>query len=295
MPYLPNPYDALQEPCQRWLRCQYLCEYRLLPTPKDDAITRDAYAFLCAWRRCRDDAQREHVAQAHPALAEAHRLYQSASLQRAEVEARLLAGQDDDSIAGKCNLTSEVIHLFHALFFDVRPYLSADIYIFNIAIGRKVHHGLQPDDYDVLLKLAGYALGALGVDELLAYWAEPPVWPVSFAQLDDAALETLGRKLRMQAWILSLIVPADAATAARLPAIRALPAQAGVLGKATGTDPNSALSIVQTPLDYRAFLTEAKSEAFHTAKPQSQEVVFRIEPCGGLALPGLPEQQAVPA
>jgi hypothetical protein len=34
---------------------------------------------------------------------------------------------------------------------------------------------LTSDDHDVLLKLAGYALGAAAVDQLLAYWADTPV------------------------------------------------------------------------------------------------------------------------
>ncbi|HEY7427424.1 MAG TPA: hypothetical protein VH682_24535, partial [Gemmataceae bacterium] len=49
---------------------------------------------------------------------------------------------------------------------------------------------------------------------------DPPAWPVSLEQLDDAALQTFRSKLRMQVWILSQILPANADTAARLPAIR---------------------------------------------------------------------------
>jgi hypothetical protein len=78
----------------------------------------------------------------------------------------------------------------YALFFDVRPYLQAEFYIFAKAIGPKVHSGLTCDDHDLLLKLAGYALGAVAVDQLLAHWADPPIWPVSLAQLDGPALET---------------------------------------------------------------------------------------------------------
>src|SRR5262249_56964564 len=45
------------------------------------------------------------LARAHPALAQAHGLYHNAALpQRAEVEARLLAGECDASIETKCQL-----------------------------------------------------------------------------------------------------------------------------------------------------------------------------------------------
>ena len=58
-------------------------------------------------------------------------------------------------------------------------------------------------------KLAGYTLGAAAVDLLLAYFADPPVWPSSLTQLDTPALETLRQRLLVRAWILSLTMPAS--------------------------------------------------------------------------------------
>jgi hypothetical protein len=294
--FLSNPHDALQEPCHRWLRCRYLLEYRRPPTSQDDVITQNACAFFRGWRHCRNDAEREHLACAHPALAEAHQFYQNASsLQRAEVEARLLAGQDDERIAGSCKLSPAAIRIFHELYFEVRPYLQAECYIFSLAIGPKVHHGLRSDDRDVLLKLAGYTQGAGAVDRLLAYFADPPVWPVALAQLDDPALETFRERLLMQAWILSLTLPADAAVAARLPAIRALLAQAGVLGMGSAGAENTPLSAVHVALDYRAFLCEAEAGALHAATPASAEVASSICEWVGSDIPCPREWQAVPA
>jgi hypothetical protein len=92
--YVPSPHDACQKPSHRWLRCLYLLEDRRPPTLDDDGLTHQAYACLRDWQRCQNDAQREQLACAQPALAEAHRFYQTASLlQRAEVEARLLASR----------------------------------------------------------------------------------------------------------------------------------------------------------------------------------------------------------
>src|SRR5215469_14022304 len=206
--YLPSPHDADQEPGHRWLRCLYLLEHRRSPTPDDDALTQSAYAFVRDWRRCCNDAQREQLARAQPDLADAVKFYQTASfMRRAEVEARLLARQSDESIAGVCALSPAAVRLYHEFFFDVRPYLQAEFYIFAKAIGPKVLSGVTCDDHDLLLKMAGYALGAAAVDQLPAYWADPPVWPVSLAQLDGPALETLQSKLRIQAWILALTIP----------------------------------------------------------------------------------------
>lgn len=270
--YLPNPHDANQEPGHRWLRALYLLEHGRPPSRKDDGLTRNAYAFIRDWRRCRCDTQREQLARAHPALAEAHRFYQTAPLrQRAEVEARLLGRQDDESIAGLCSLSPAAVHLYHELYFEVRPYLHAEFYIFDKAIGPKVHYGLRLDDHDILLKLAGYGLGALAVDKLLAYWADPPVLPVALEHLDDPALETLHSKLLMQAWLLSLTMPANAATAARLPAIRSVLAQAGVLGTATAAQQIPSLPAFRADLDYLASLAASGTVEIHSATPSGSE------------------------
>jgi hypothetical protein len=294
--YLASPHDPCQQPSHRWLRCQYLLEYGRPPTPRDDKTTRGAYAFLMDWQRCSSDLQREPVARAHPALAQAHWLYQGASItQRGEVEARLLAGQHDESIAGRCSLSTEEVQLFHDLFFDVRSRLRTYAYILNVAIGPKYHQGLRCDDYDVILKVAGYTLGPLGIDALLAYWADPPVWPVSLALLDGPALEALQAKLRVQVWIQVLTLPANADTAARLPVIQRLLAQAGALGNRSASDDNSVLSACRAALDFRSFLSATQASAGKAAAPVSVGVVSSL---GQRSEPVMhcPEQwQAVPA
>lgn len=151
--YLPSPHDADQEPGHRWLRCLYLLEHRRSPTPDDDALTHSAYTFVRDWQRCCNDAQREQLAQAQPDLTEAYRFSQTASLpKRAEVEARLLARQSDESIAGVCAQSPAAVRLYHEFFFDVRPYLRAEFYVFAKAIGPKVLSGLTSDDHRCALQ-----------------------------------------------------------------------------------------------------------------------------------------------
>jgi hypothetical protein len=294
--YLDNPHDPLQEPDRRHRRCQFLLEHGWPPTSKDDDITRDAWGFRRDLQRCSNDADRERLARSYPALAQVHLFAQNATmLQRAELEARLLASESDEFIAGRCNLPRAAVHLYHELFFEVRPYLQAECYILHVAIGPKVHHGLRSDDRDVFLKLAGYTQGAGAVDRLLAYFADPPVWPVSLTQLDDLGLETYRERLLMRVWILSLTLPADAATAARLPAIRALLAQGGALGKRSGAAENTPLSAVQVAVDYRAFLCDPEAGTLHPATPASAEAASRVGERVGSAIPCPPEWQAVPA
>jgi hypothetical protein len=121
----------------------------------------------------------------------------------------LLAGEDDESAVTSCGLSPTAVHFFHDLFFAVPPHLHAESYILDMAIGLKAHDELRCDDHEVLLKLAGYTLGAAAVDLVLAYFAAPPVWPSSLTQLDTPALETLRQRLLVRAWILSLTMPAS--------------------------------------------------------------------------------------
>jgi hypothetical protein len=123
--FLPNPHDPFQEPALRWRRCEYLLEHQRQPSAVlDDAFTHDAWQFLNDLRRCHDDTDREQLAQRHPAINAAYLLYaQAGSWKRAELEARLLARESDDTIANKCHLTPAVVAAYHQLFFSVRPHL----------------------------------------------------------------------------------------------------------------------------------------------------------------------------
>jgi hypothetical protein len=295
--YVPDLSDPLQNPASCWLRCLYLIEHGRQPFPTlDDALTRDAWRFLRDLRRCRDDADRQRLAQRHPAIAAAYHLFtQAGPLQRAALEARLLACESDEIIAQKCCCTPAVVAAFHHLFFAVRPHLQAEAYILNVTIGPKVHAGLTPADHEILLKLVGYRMGGRMVDQLLAYFADPPDCSTFLSQLDGQALEKLRGKLLLRAMILSLTLPADAVTAARLPAVRRLLAQAGVLDNRSAGDENSPLPAVRAALDYREFFSAPETAAFHPATPASPEAVSTVREHVGSAIPTPPEWQAVPA
>jgi hypothetical protein len=153
---------------------------------------------------------------------------------------------------------------------------------------------LKPDDHDILLKLAGYGLGAIAVDQVLAYWADPPVWPVALEHLDGPALETLQSKLQMQAWLLSLTLPANAATAARLPVIRSVLAQAGVLGTATAAQDMRSPPAFPADLDYLASLAASGTAEINSATPSGSEETRLLEH-GDSPIPCTHDWLAVPA
>jgi hypothetical protein len=144
-------------------------------------------------------------------VAEAHALYttEAALWKRWEAEARLLAGQDDEAVAAACGLTAEGVQWYHALYFEVRPRLDARLYIHTVVLGRRVHAGLRADDYEMLLKLFGFELGPLAVDDLLRLFRDPPAAPAQLGGLDDAALCDLAHRLRAQVAVLTVALSGD--------------------------------------------------------------------------------------
>jgi hypothetical protein len=206
--HLPNPHDPFRSPARRWLRCQYLLQHGRPHSCLDDRQTWTAFRFLWAYQRCRDDAARGRLARHHPALAEAHAFFSSATpLARAEVEARLLAGQDDRGIADRCRLSAAAVMWFHDIFYDVRPCLHARYHITNVVIGPKAHADLTEDDPDVLLKLFGYEYGPAAVDDLVRFFQRPPVVPARLDEMGFLELQELHHLLRIKAAILARRLP----------------------------------------------------------------------------------------
>jgi hypothetical protein len=173
-------------------------------------MTKRGFRFLQAHRRCRDEADRQRLAADMPAVVEAHDFFTSGrTMARAELEARLLAGEDDPTVAGKCGLLPTGVGAYHDLFFEVRPHLGARDYIVNVVIGAKAHSGLSEHDHDVLLKLFGYAHGPRAVDALIRYYRSPPEVPLSLAALTAADLNELHLMLAVKGAILARTLPSN--------------------------------------------------------------------------------------
>jgi hypothetical protein len=220
---LLSPHNPFRPPDGRWQLAALLLADNRCPSRTDDAQTWLAWDFLKDLTACSTDADRALLTRRHPAVAGAYRVFTAAgSLRRAELEARLLAGQADEDIARRCCLTPEVVGAYHDFFYSVRPRLAAEIYILNIAIGPKAHYGLTAGDHEMLLKIFGYFEGGTAIDLLLDCFANPPVVPANLSLLSDAELESLQAKLQMQAKILVLTAPAETADAAAAAMVTAL-------------------------------------------------------------------------
>jgi hypothetical protein len=208
-----DPTDPWPAPARRWLRAGYLLRHRLWPFwSRDDPTTWAAWRFRRGLRRCRGEAALRRLARRYPALAEAHGLYRCAEpLRRAELEARLLAGEDDAAVAARMGLSPAGVATYHNVFFEVRPRLAYPHYVLGVVLGGgRVYYAPDPADHGLLLKLFAYQLGAPFIDKLLDVFNDPPVVPPSLDGLDEAALRRLLGKLRTQLLLLATTTPAEA-------------------------------------------------------------------------------------
>jgi len=246
--YLPNPHDPFQATNLRWRRCWYLIRHGRRPSrDRDDRATIGGWRYLQDRRARRDHSNYEWLTQRHPAVASAHRLFRKATpLDRAEVEARLLARESDEDIAKKCGLSAATVGAYHDLFFDVRDSLDAEIYIYTNIIGPKAFARLTENDVDIFLRMLGYAQGPLMLDAALRYFRTPPALPPRLDGLDAAALAELRLMLMIRKIFLTMVVPAQAFVGKKSPP---LPASAA--------DENASSGLEELPdLSVAAFLRE---------------------------------------
>jgi hypothetical protein len=211
--HLPDAHDPFKDPCWRWQRAGYLLDHGRQPLQDlDDAVTREVWFFRRSLTQCRTDADREQLARDYPALFEAHAFFTTAEpIRRAEMDAQLLAGSDDFTVAGKLGLSPAAVALYHDLYFDVRPHLNAHAYVLGVVLGSKPFGGLTLDDRETILKTLGYQLGDKAVDAVLDYFANPPMVPASLDRLGMAELRQLCDRLRVKVAVLLLTAPAKAA------------------------------------------------------------------------------------
>jgi hypothetical protein len=207
-----DPTDPWPEPARRRLRAEYLLAHGRRPMRRDDGATREAWQFRRGLARCRCEAHCARLARRFPTLAEAHDSYTSVEpLKRAELEARLLGGQDDAAVAARMGLSAAGVATYHDVFFAVRPRLAYPHYVLGVVLGGgRVYYAPDPADHGLLLKLFGYQMAGPYVDVLLDYFREPFVLPESLDGLDEGALHRLQRKLRTHLLILATTTPAAA-------------------------------------------------------------------------------------
>ena len=118
----------------------------------------------CTFIRARETSPAAPVAPEWQPLATALELYRSDAMNRAVLEARILAKEDTPTIARKCDLDAAAIDTYHDVFFDVRGVLGC-----YSRIDWMVLHtmSLVESDQPQLLKLFAYTGGPAVLEYLL--------------------------------------------------------------------------------------------------------------------------------
>jgi hypothetical protein len=185
----------------RWQRARKIAagELRLSSRMDDKHVRR-------ALRLARDvvdettPAGQDAVANADPSLYWAYVLHrQSSPACRAEIEARIIAGEIEDELLRRVGVSHEVLQTYERVFFDVRDRLCTPAYVLNIIIGEAMHKGLSEKDYPTLWKFYGYTYGPRMLDSLIGQAIAPykprTAGEVKYAWQDDG----IGSILRKQA------------------------------------------------------------------------------------------------
>lgn len=179
-------------------------------------------AFQKALGDCEGIPHHPRPAEPDPVLAAAHDLQLDGGHQlRWHVEALLLAGEGDDSVAGRCRIPAEVVAAYAEVFFDVRTRLGRTSYVLHQAIN--VNQDRPEYAVGRAMKTLGYCGGPFVVDFMTA-GAEGTGRLDDFAVVGPAAPQDRQTRLRRMV-VAALTLDLDPAAARRLvPLIGALDA-----------------------------------------------------------------------
>lgn len=159
--------SPLRPPDWRWLRVNvYRDANRPVPRSRRDRLSSHLARFLDDWHACRDEFDKDELKVEYGSLAVAHNMYssESGSSSKWELEARLLAEEETESICTKLCVTPEVIDIYEKIFFHVKDRLQSRSWIINCVVGRSIHVGLTDRDFDLLWKMYGLFSGKYMLD-----------------------------------------------------------------------------------------------------------------------------------
>jgi hypothetical protein len=259
----------------RWQMAVWVAEGRRRPEhPWVDDRIRRASRFVAVLAR-RAYPNNQHLVRRFGAIAEAHRLHVAASQPvRAELEARLIAGQDDDAIAGKMGLSPAAVGTHHDLFYSVRELLAAEGVVLGVIYQGPYHRQLTDGDRDVILRLIGFYAGPLMIDEVLAYWADPVRLSVDFTRLSQPELAVAYRRVSIRAVLATLTLPATKRAMSELNALQELRQQ---MRLALSRPPETSFALRLTDNWIDRCLRDVR------ARPEAQEPAHLARPAAGPA------------
>ena len=168
---LPN--NPLRPINWRWLRAGQLADGALISRQHDDQWTKMAGQFRrrqlaattpLAMQQLMSNRRLSDVFMATTLATETAPAYVS---MRAELEARILATEDNYALSDRLGLRVGAIEAYCQLFFDVRARLPRKSFILHFVIGHSGAHQVNPSQYATLWKLFGYFGGPQHLDVLI--------------------------------------------------------------------------------------------------------------------------------
>ena len=170
--FLPqNPFRPLD---WRWQLALHLIEHPSLRRPRwIDAPVRRARRFLLIQQKRLALGRTFRPERVDPLVHQALEVHHNQPRRRLELEARLLAGQDDETIAQPMALAPELVALFAGLFHDVRDHLPHRDYILS-----RIHRGAWERGYctrEEAVRLFAYMRGPAVVEGVLEIYDTPEI------------------------------------------------------------------------------------------------------------------------
>ena len=160
-----NPFA----PPNRRVQIAKICrDYGVNPSfRRDDKFTWELWIYLKKLEAAHEPDQRAHLLMIHRGLSVAFQLHHGAMRHlRPVIEAYILAGADDESIAKKLAVPTEAICWFRLAFYDIEHLRNAPLYVVHHLIGITDGDGQCALDLHRIWKLIGYKLKSEGLDEL---------------------------------------------------------------------------------------------------------------------------------
>jgi hypothetical protein len=163
------PRNPFRPPDWRWQRAGQLAGPGARPRRLDDDRVRRARSFRAALGKAGGDLRDRRLARSHEDVHGAYRIHHGEPRRRGEIEARLLAGQSDEEIAGRVGVEPQVVEAYESLFFNVRDRLESSDWIAFSVFGERLYGGFDAGDIDLAWKILAYHGGPVVLDALIEH------------------------------------------------------------------------------------------------------------------------------
>lgn len=171
----------------RWKRALTLLSADKKPNRfSEDKFVQAAYKFASMLDDVEESWEYYNKTVFNTALSDAHAIYTQSDAKHLkwELEARILAKEDIDSISEKLCISKKAIKWYESLFFNVLDRISNQSWIIHSAIGKGVFYGASERDLDGIWKYCGYFHGVDKLDWMVLHKNSPEICQWANEEID---------------------------------------------------------------------------------------------------------------